>query len=56
LAALPPQEWSQRAEAARELARGYDWDEVAACYEAVYRTAIQGGTANTNTTGGASRW
>ena len=53
VATLPPAEWSRRAEAARGLARGYDWDNVAAKYEEVYRTALQRWTSGGATTRGA---
>jgi glycosyltransferase involved in cell wall biosynthesis len=45
IAALPSGEWSRRADAARDLARDYDWDRVAAAYEEVYRAALQRWTA-----------
>jgi glycosyltransferase involved in cell wall biosynthesis len=54
VATLPRAEWSRRAEAARGLARGYDWDDVAAKYEEVYRTALQRWTPGGATTRGAS--
>jgi poly(glycerol-phosphate) alpha-glucosyltransferase len=41
VAKLPAAEWSKAADAARRLARSYDWDDVAAAYEEVYRTARQ---------------
>jgi glycosyltransferase involved in cell wall biosynthesis len=53
VATLPPPEWSRRAEAARNLARGYNWDDVAAAYEEVYRTALQRWTPGGTTTRGA---
>jgi glycosyltransferase involved in cell wall biosynthesis len=41
LATRSPAEWSAHAEAARDMARDYDWDQVAAAYEEVYRAALQ---------------
>ena len=55
IAALPPAEWSRRAEAARLLAQRYDWDDVAATYEEVYRTACERWAASTAAARGASR-
>jgi glycosyltransferase involved in cell wall biosynthesis len=52
-AKLPPAEWSRHAEAARDLARDYDWDNVAAAYEEVYRAALQRWTAGNTATRGA---
>jgi glycosyltransferase involved in cell wall biosynthesis len=39
LAGLSPDEWSSAGGAARALARGYDWDTVAAAYEDLYGAA-----------------
>jgi glycosyltransferase involved in cell wall biosynthesis len=50
LATLPPAEWSRRAEAARELAQRYNWDDVAAAYEEIYRTALRRWTPSGATT------
>jgi glycosyltransferase involved in cell wall biosynthesis len=55
LATLPSAEWSGRAEAARDLARDYDWDKVAAAYEDVYDAALRRWTAGTRSARGALR-
>ena len=53
IAKLPTAERSKVADAARRLARSYDWDEVAAAYEQVYRVArqrwVEGTTAGRRT-------
>jgi hypothetical protein len=54
IATLPAAEWSRRAEAARQLAQDYDWDDVAAAYDAVYQAAFQRWAANTSVARGAS--
>jgi glycosyltransferase involved in cell wall biosynthesis len=54
VATLSTAEWSRAAEAARRLARGYDWDDVAAAYEEVYRTARQRWAAGKTAARGAS--
>ncbi len=54
IAALPSAEWSTRVDAARRLARDYDWDRVAAAYEEVYRAAVQRWTAGGRTAREAS--
>jgi glycosyltransferase involved in cell wall biosynthesis len=41
LATVPHADWSQRAESARALSRDYDWDEVSAAYEVIYRNAFE---------------
>ena len=45
LANVPAADWSRRISAARQLARGYDWDVVAAAYEEVYSAAVRGRAA-----------
>jgi glycosyltransferase involved in cell wall biosynthesis len=52
--ALPPAAWSGAAQAARRLARRYDWNDVAAAYEDVYRTAIRRWAARTTAARGVS--
>lgn len=54
VAKLPTAEWSKVAQAARRLARGYDWDDVAAAYEAVYQEARQRWAEGTKAARGAS--
>jgi glycosyltransferase involved in cell wall biosynthesis len=41
LATVPDLEWSTRAAAARELARNYDWDAVAAAHEQAYDAVLR---------------
>ena len=54
VAKLPAAEWSKAADAARRLARSYDWNDVAAAYEEVYRTARQRWAEGTMAARGAS--
>jgi glycosyltransferase involved in cell wall biosynthesis len=54
VAKLPTAEWSKVAQAARSLARSYDWDDVAAAYEAVYQEARQRWAEGTTAARGAS--
>jgi glycosyltransferase involved in cell wall biosynthesis len=54
LTTLSPAEWSAHSEAARDLARDFDWDDVAAAYEEVYRAALERWTARSAATRGAS--
>jgi glycosyltransferase involved in cell wall biosynthesis len=54
VATLSTAEWSRAADAARRLARSYDWDDVAAAYEDVYRTAHQRWAAGKTAARGAS--
>jgi glycosyltransferase involved in cell wall biosynthesis len=54
VAKLPAAEWSKAAAAARRLARSYDWDDVAAAYEAVYQAARQRWAEGTTAARGAS--
>jgi poly(glycerol-phosphate) alpha-glucosyltransferase len=54
VAKLPTAEWSKVAAAARRLARSYDWDDVAAAYEAVYQAARQRWAEGTTAARGAS--
>ena len=53
IAALSPAESSRHAEAARQLARDYDWDDIAAAYEDVYLAALQRWTAGSKAAGKA---
>jgi glycosyltransferase involved in cell wall biosynthesis len=54
VAKLPAAEWSKASDAARRLALSYDWDDVAAAYEEVYRTARQRWAEGTTAARGAS--
>ena len=54
VATLSTAEWSRAAEAARRLARRYDWDAVSTAYEDVYRTADQRWAAGNTAARGAS--
>jgi glycosyltransferase involved in cell wall biosynthesis len=51
--ALSAAEWSRRRAAARELAKRYDWNDVAAAYEAVYGAAVRRWATGSSAAGGA---
>jgi glycosyltransferase involved in cell wall biosynthesis len=53
-AALTPAAWSEAAQAARRVARRYDWNDVAGAYEEVYRTAIRRWAARPTTARGVT--